>query len=476
MEKENKLLNADVKFGLKSFITICSILVVIMVIVGVLTFVVPAGEYRTDENGNIIQNSFSFIQSQTRLPVYRWFTAPIEALILGSGNFNIIQIIAVLLVLGGTFKVLNVSGGLYAVVQIIVNKFYFKRYQLIWCITLVMMLLSSCFGLQEELLILFPIFLSFAQAMKWSKIQAISLILITTGVGFTIALFNPFTIGVASDMVSGGGVTVLDGLWYRAILFCILYVFTSLYLCWRARQDEKKNFNLEQTEFVELTDKEKEEHLKKSKMITTLFLSVLAVIVVASIVPAIADLGIGMVLMAITFIVGTFIIGKKTLGSIKSTLKVFLSGAKDLSPSIVIILLAFSVKYIAENGNILHTLFYYCHAFLSGQSPYIAVVILYILILVFEFFIPGSLAKVLVLIPLLTIAPIPGISVNIILLAFLFGDGYANVLYPTCGTLVVGLSLADVSYVEWLKKTGLFQIALFILSVLFLMLAVFIGL
>ena len=113
---------------------------------------------------------------------------------------------------------------------------------------------------------------------------------------------------------------------------------------------------------------------------------------------------------------------------------------------------------------------------MSTQSPYVSVVILYLIILVFEFFIPGSLAKALLLIPLLTLAPLPGISVNVIMLAFLFGDGYTNVLYPTCGTLVVGLSLANVSFLSWLKRTGLFQLLLFIISVAFLMLAVFIGL
>ena len=94
----------------------------------------------------------------------------------------------------------------------------------------------------------------------------------------------------------------------------------------------------------------------------------------------------------------------------------------------------------------------------------------------FEFFIPGSLAKALLLIPLLTLAPLPGISVNIIILAFLFGDGYTNVLYPTCGTLVIGLSLAKVNYVSWLKRTWLFQVVLFIISVAFLLFEVYIGL
>ena len=336
-----------------------------------------------------------------------------------------------------------------------------------------MMLLASCFGLQEELLILFPILLALSKAMGWSKQQAVSLILITSGVGFTAATFNPFTVGVASNLA---GVTILDGLWYRFIIFVVLYFVTSLYLTYMAKKDEKRNLEIptEQT-FEHLTDQLKEEYSKKAKMVATLFLSALFVIVIFSIIPFLADLGLGMVFMALTFVVGTFIIGKKSLGSIKATFGAFFTGAKDLSPSIVIILLAFSVKYIAESGNILHTGFYYCYNFMSKQSPYFSVILLYLIILVFEFFIPGSLAKALLLIPLLTLSPLPGISTNIIILAFLFGDGYTNVLYPTCGTLVVGLSLANVSYVSWLKRTGLFQILLFVISVAFLLLAVYIG-
>ena len=92
--------------------------------------VIPAGEYQLDSQGKIIPDSFSLTESNTRLPVYRWITAPVEALLFGSGSFNIIQIIAVLLILGGSFKLLDATGGLYAIVQVIINKFYNKRFKL----------------------------------------------------------------------------------------------------------------------------------------------------------------------------------------------------------------------------------------------------------------------------------------------------------------------------------------------------------
>ena len=40
-----KELNAKVKFGLKSFITVVVILLAVLFVVGILTFVIPAGRY-----------------------------------------------------------------------------------------------------------------------------------------------------------------------------------------------------------------------------------------------------------------------------------------------------------------------------------------------------------------------------------------------------------------------------------------------
>ena len=467
---------SEMKFGLKSFLSVCGILLGVMIFVGILTFIVQAGTYKFDENGKVIAGSFEFIESTTRLPIWRWFTAPIEAILWGPGNFTIIQVIIIILVLGGTFRVLDQTGGLYATVSLVVDKFANKRYLAIWIITLVMMILSSCFGLQEQLLILFPLFLTFCKAMNWSKIQAISLVLITTGVGFTVGLFNPFTIGMAVSS-SQTPVTILDGIWYRLIIFAVLFVVTSLYLVFMAKRDEKRNGNKPiVNEFASLSQEIKDDFKRKTKMIVILFGSALGVIILASAIPFIANLGIGMVLMAVVFVIGSFVIGAKLLGGAKTTFKCFFEGVKTLAPSVVVVLLAFSVKYIAEKGNILHTIFNYCHTFLCSQDPYIAALLLYLIILGFEFFIPSASAKAVLLIPLLTLAPIPGLSINVIILTFLFADGYTNVLFPTCGTLVIGISLAEVSYVEWLKKTGLFQLLLLVISCLFLLLAVYIGL
>lgn len=493
MNKTDKL-NVKVKIGLKSFITVIAILLVVLITVGILTYAIPAGkytiyttdeskigqpfyQYTTDEslNKQIVIDSYRELtdgENTSRIPIYRWLLSPVEALFFGSNSSNMIMIIALLLVLGGTFKVLENSGGLVSLVRVIMVKLKSKRFLAIWVVTAVIMLLSAVFGLQEQLLILFPVFAMLCTVLNWSSFTAISFILIASGVGFTTAITNPLTIGTASI---AAGVDVVDGLWYRCIIFCVMYVITSLFLTYLAKKDEKKAIEkFDSKEFLTISEEDHIEDIRKSKMIIALFsIALLSVIITTCIKPL---RSLAMVFMAVAFIVGTIIIGRKLLGSYKKLGISFLNGVKDVLPSILIIMIAFGITYIAQQGNILHTIFYYFYNSVTNMSPYLAVIILYIFVLIIEFFIPSASAKAVLIIPMLTLAPIDGISKTVIILTYLFADGYTNVLYPTCGTLLVGLGLANVSFAEWFKKTILFQLLLMILSIAFLMFAVFIGL
>jgi uncharacterized ion transporter superfamily protein YfcC len=309
-------------------------------------------------------------------------------------------------------------------------------------------------------------------AFNWSRFTAIALVLVSSGVGFTTAITNPLTIGTASI---AAGVSVTDGIWYRCIIFVVMYAVTSLFLTYLAKNDEKRateKFDIEG--FTMVSEPEHIEDIRKAKMIIVLFSLALTSVIVATAIDALRSLA--MVFMAAAFIIGTVIIGRLLLGSYKQLGKCFVKGVKDVLPSIVIIMIAFGITYIAQQGNILHTIFQYFYNSVSNISPYVAVIVLYVFVLIIEFFIPSASAKAVLIIPMLTLAPIEGISKTVIILTYLFADGYTNVLYPTCGTLLVGLGLANVSFAEWFKKTIVFQLLLFVLSLAFLMLAVFIKL
>ena len=182
-----------------------------------------------------------------------------------------------------------------------------------------------------------------------------------------------------------------------------------------------------------------------------------------------------MVFMAVAFILGTVIIGKKLLGTYKALGKSFLEGVKDVFPSILIIMIAFGITYIAQEGNILHTIFYYFYNSVSNMSPYLAVLILYVFVLIIEFFIPSASAKAVLIIPMLTLAPIDGISKTVIILTYLFADGYSNIFFPTSPVLLIGLSMIGMNYIGWMKKSKWLFVFNTLIVLLLLVIATLIG-
>ena len=483
---ENKETKKEIKIDIWNIVKVVGLLYVVLIGVGILTYCLPAGAYETIINANgkteIVQGTFKFLEESatTRVPWYRWLTVPIESLFLNSAKGKMYEIFALLLILGGCFKVLEQCGAMDSLIKLLIAKFKKKRFTVVWLISLLMALLSSFFGIQDELLILFPIVLSFCEAMGWSKLTAAAFILIGSSTGFTCAILNPYTIGTCSDLA---GISVLDGAWYRAIMLVVLYFCTSLFLVFLAKQDEKiqiKNgVDVNKDINITLTDDEN----KKAKLLIGLFIFVLAIVIIFSAVPALQKLGLGLIVMGIAFVIGTLIIGVRLLmvGSNskqawKEFGKAFLKGMKAVAPSLFVIATAYSIMYLAEQAQILHTIFYYIYGVLTNTSPYAGALLLLLVVLIIEFFIPSATAKAALIIPLLTLAPIPGISTNVIILCYLLGDGYTNVVFPTCGTLMIGLGLADVSLIDWYKRTWWFHLLLLASSILFVLLAVRIGL
>ena len=96
---------ADQKSGAqistKAFIQAVVIIFVLMMAAGILTRVVPAGQYaRVELDGRQVIDATSFkLTERPNYPIWRWFTAPFE--VLGAeGNLTVIAIILFILLVG----------------------------------------------------------------------------------------------------------------------------------------------------------------------------------------------------------------------------------------------------------------------------------------------------------------------------------------------------------------------------------------
>ena len=110
----------------------------------------------------------------------------------------------------------------------------------------------------------------------------------------------------------------------------------------------------------------------------------------------------------------------------------------------------------------------------SGVAPLGVALIVYVIVLVLEFFISSSTAKAILVMSMLSVANL-GLSKTMLVLIYTFADGYTNMLFPTSPVLLLGLSMINVSYFTWVKKSAPLFTAITLAVVAFLAIGIRIG-
>jgi uncharacterized ion transporter superfamily protein YfcC len=109
--------------------------------------------------------------------------------------------------------------------------------------------------------------------------------------------------------------------------------------------------------------------------------------------------------------------------------------------------MAVSVKHIVVSGEVLDTILHSIARAFLNTSQFLAIIIIYVLALFIEFFIGSGSAKAFLMMPiLLPLADLVGITRQITVTAYCFGDGFSNLVYPTNPVLLIALGLTVVSY------------------------------
>ena len=465
------LANQSEKKGLnisaKSFVTAILVIFVLMVLTYILTFIIPGGEYPRilDESGNLILDTASEFQYvEGGISFVRWLLSPI--LVLGaSGSGTLIAVIVFLLVIGGIFTSLDVSGLMNYMLRRIVHKFGHARYRLMAVIVLFFMALGSMIGSFEECVPLVPIVTALAYSLGWDVLTGLGMSILAAGCGFAAGVFNPFTVGVAQELA---GLPMFSGAFFRAVGFVLIYCLLLLFLRSHAKKIEAP-LQKDQESF------QPEQNMDRGLICFAAILGAgILMILLSGFIKALQDYT--MIIVAVMFlaagIVSTLVSGMKG----KDLGKSFLSGVGSILPAVLMILMASSIKFTMEESKILDTLL---HAMVgvAEKLPKGAVILfIYLVVLVMNFFISSGSAKAFLLMPLIVpMAQIFGISSQLCVLAFAFGDGFSNVFYPTNPVLLISLGLVDVSYGKWVKWSLKFQLLNLLLTAALLMVGLAIG-
>ena len=462
-------MNTDKKLSIsvRSFLTAIIVILILMVGAYVLTFLVPGGSYTWVENANgnlVIDTTAPFQAVEGGLPFYKWLLSPF--LVLGAdGGGTLIAVIAFLLVIGGVFTALDSCGLMHYMLDKTAHKFGAVRYRLLAVITFLFMAMGAMIGSFEECVPLVPIAVALAVSLGWDPLTGMGMSLLAVGCGFASGVCNPFTVGVAQQLA---GLPMFSGVWLRLVAFGLIYSLLFGFLRLYAKKIEKPA-DAQQDDFVANAQMD-----KGLKVFLWILGTGIALVLSSGFITFLQDLT--MVIVAVMFlaagIAATLVSGMsgKALG------KEFVSGVKSIFPAVAMILMAASIRYTLQEAHILDSLLHWAVGLATGLPGWVVVLFIYLLVLVMNFFIPSGSAKAFMLIPLIVpLGSLFGISAQLCVLAFAFGDGFSNVFYPTNPALLIGLGLADVSYGKWFRWSGVFQLMNLVLTSLVLLLGFVIG-
>lgn len=458
-----------IKINKRSFITVCIVLVFFMILSYGLTYIIPKGYF--DEELNYLPlegQGYSFLN---------FLISPFLTLV-SDGGINIIVISLFLLILSGSFNIIDKTKGLNSIIGFLVKKFEKRKYLLIYSVILVFMLFGALFGIFEESVTLLPIIVFLALAMGWDTFTGLSMCLLAAGFGFSSAITNPFSVGLGSTQME---INLIEGIGYRIMIFILMYIILCIFTRLHVRKIEKNpkssiTYETDQLKLQKLNSSEAFTNTNTRTLIVyvTFFLSLFVIIILTSIIPMLQ--GYSIPIIALAFLIGIFICGKILHYSFKTLGSMFFQGLAAISPAIILLMLAGSIKFILDEGQIMPTIIHNLINFLDGTSPMMGILFIYFIILIIQFFIGSASAKVILIIPILAImADKLEITRNIALLAFIFGDGYTDLIYPTNPVLLISLGMVSFGYIKWIKKTFLLQIIVLILTILLLLLGYIIG-
>ncbi|MBS0001197.1 MAG: YfcC family protein [Cyclobacteriaceae bacterium] len=448
------------------------LLFIMMVLAQLATYILPQGEFDTkvDARGHtvVVPESYHEIENAERLEPWHIFT------VIPRAFAETQEIIFFVFIIGGALAVLRATGMIDAFLGRLIHKYKKKPWLLIFFTMLVFSVGSSTLGMAEEFIPFVPVLLILCLSLKLDNITAIGVMVVGYGIGYGVAALNPFTVLVAQEIAQ---LKPTSGIFYRLCLFLPFFTVGFLHVYGYAKKvyrNPEKSY-LESSPEIDLDLPDENTVIKRRDwfILVVIFLALLLIVF------GISELSgwnwylveLGAVFLAVTILVAVI----ARMSPDKTAIE-FSNGATELTTTALLIGFARSIALILEDGIVLHTIVDSLASPLGKAGPELGAVGMYFIQSFINFFIPSGSGQAYVTMPLMTpIADIAGISRQVAVLAYQFGDGFTNMIVPTNAVLMGILGIGRIPYDKWFRFIFPLIVKLWLLGSLALILAVLIG-
>ena len=409
------------------------------------TWIIPQGQFDTrivNDREVVIPGTFQTVEDGEFLSPITLFTAIPRA--FGEAQ----DIIFFLFIIGGVLAVIRKTGAIDALLGRLLENLGGRPGTLIFITVFVFALASSAMGASAEYIPFVLILAALCRTMKMDTMTAVGIIVTGYGIGYGAAAFNQYTVVVAqgvADLPTYSGWQVRMGILIPFVMIGAHHVYS-----YSRKVQSNPSVSLMNGITPPVSGASTKEYPKLTTAhITILFSFILALgIAVWGIATRgwyLNELGAAFVILGVV----TAIIGK--IGP-SLMAKEFVKGAKDLTETALLVGVARGIALIMEDGEILHTIVNALSVPLSSVGPELSAVGMMIMQTILNLFVPSGSGQAFVTMPLMApLSDLLGVSRQIAVQAFLFGDGFANMIVPTNAVLMGILGMAGVPYDRWFR-------------------------
>jgi len=470
------------------------LLFVIILLATVMTWVVPPGSYQRSEievegvgtREVVVPGTFAPVDREARgvlgtlvHSIGMIFQAPI----LGFTDPEVVPIIAFVLLIGGTFNVLQQTGAIETALRQLVaaaSRWRLLEIALLPAFMTIFSLGGAVFGMAEETVPFVLIFVPLALALGYDSIVGAAIPFVGSSAGFTAAFFNPFTVGVAQGIA---GVPLFSGAGFRVGLWVAATSLTIGFVMWYARRVKHDPRRSPMHE----ADRHKRHASPASggaaptltgrqRAVLIVFFVGIAALVWGVLPPSRGGFGWYIIEIAALFMAMGVLMG--IIGGLgaNGTSLAFTEGIRQLATTAVIIGVARGILVVLQDGQVIDPLLHAVATALEGTSATGAAMAMFAVQTAINFFVVSGSGQAALTMPLMApLSDLLGVTRQTAVLAYQMGDGFTNMIIPTNAVLMGVLSLAGVPWTTWARWILPLQILLFALGLVALFIAVAIG-
>jgi uncharacterized ion transporter superfamily protein YfcC len=440
----------------------------LIVVMAILTWIIPSGEYQRKEvNGRavVVNNTFKLVEGNPQ-GIDDIFLAPIKGFIKAD------IIIGLIFIVGGAFGIFQKTAAIDAAILGIVKIHDKSRLMRILLIPGLMFLFSfggATFGMSEEVIPFILIFVPLALMLGYDTITGVAIPFIGAGAGFAAAFLNPFTVGIAQQIAD---LQPLSGIEYRIICWFVVTLVSVIFVVRYANKVKNNpeisctyNADIEKRKKIQIADVENFKGLNnRHKAVLLLFLSGLAVLVYG-----VLKFQWEMEEITAVFLITGIAVGIAAKLTITEITDSFVSGAKDMAATVLVVALARGILIITSDGRIIDTILYYLSIPVSQLHPVISAQAMFLVQTLLNFFVASGSGQAVLTMPIMSpLSDLVHVSRQTAVLAFQFGDGFSNMIIPTSAVTMSVLALAGVPWEKWIKWALPLEIILFLTGMLLL--------